>query len=373
MNELGLFTPTSVALLTGLAFVLMWMAFAPSLRPGKAVDKRLDEFLTSGGSLEDAEMSQPFTTRLILPLLRRLLRYVGAFMPQRNFESIRRQLIQAGEPGNLSVLDFYGLRILLSAGLIAGNLIVGRSPTLSLAIRNVALLSAIGYMLPYFWLRQRARHRQQQIRRQLPDALDMLTISVEAGLAFESAMLRVGEQWQNELSLEFQRVVGEVRMGTARSTALQRMADRTQVDELSAFVAVLIQSNQLGVSIAHVLHSQAEQMRTKRRQMAEEQARQASVKMVLVMVILIFPVMFIAVLGPTIPLSHGVPVQYGRLRPIQGNNYPMHLPGSFRPNRLSRSQLPGRSGCLFLWNGLNQPSQTCWKPDFVRLLPQSWR
>ena len=129
----------------------------------------------------------------------------------------------------------------------------------------------------------------------------MLTIGVEAGLAFESALLRVGERWHNALTYEFRRAVAEMRIGTPRDVALTRMAERSGVPELRAFVAILIQSSQLGVSIAQVLHTQAAEMRVKRRQRAEELARQASVKMVFPLVFLIFPALFVVILGPSVP------------------------------------------------------------------------
>ena len=169
------------------------------------------------------------------------------------------------------------------------------------ALRNALLVGGLGYFLPLLWLRRRVRRRQHEITRALPDALDMLTIGVEAGLAFESALLKVGERWNNALTREFHRAVAEMRVGTARDLALQRMADRTGVQDLGTFVAVLVQSSQLGVSIAQVLHTQAAQMRVKRRQRAEELARQAGVKMVFPLVFLIFPAMFVVVLGPGIP------------------------------------------------------------------------
>jgi tight adherence protein C len=161
-------------------------------------------------------------------------------------------------------------------------------------------------MLPKFWIRSKISSRRHQIARALPDALDMLTIGVEAGLAFESAMLRVGDQWNNALSQEFRRVVSEMRLGVQRNEALRRMADRNGVEDLNTFVAVLIQSNMLGVSIAQVLHGQAEQMRVKRRQMAEQQARQATVKIVVVLVFFIFPALFIVILGPAVPRIMGL-------------------------------------------------------------------
>jgi tight adherence protein C len=188
--------------------------------------------------------------------------------------------------------------------LFAGGylLLFGRGQAPGIAVRNTLLLGVLGYILPVYWLRRRVRSRQHAIVRALPDALDMMTIGVEAGLAFESAMLRVADQWDNPLTQEFRRAVAEMRMGTSRNEALKRMVERTGVKDLSTFVAVLIQSSQLGVSIAEVLHSQADQMRVKRRQRAEELARQAGIKMIFPLALCVLPATMIVILGPTIPI-----------------------------------------------------------------------
>jgi tight adherence protein C len=253
------------------------------------------------------ELDAPFVRRVVGPGVRRVLRTLGGLLPQRNVEKLRRLLIVAGEPGGFSVLDFMGLRFLTGAALCTGVFwfYARHQPFLTLAAATAAG-GFLGYMLPFLWLRGRARQRQREIQRALPDALDMLTIAVEAGLAFESGLIRVGEQWRNALSEEFRRVVGEMRMGVTRTAALERMVARTEVEDLGTFVAVLVQSTNLGVSIAQVLQTQAAQMRVRRRQRAEELARQASVKMVLVLVVFLFPVLFIVLLGPVIPQFMGV-------------------------------------------------------------------
>ena len=285
-----------------LAVALIWMAFAPA-RPVRQVQSRLDSYLDRQTYFETVEISRPFAVRVLLPLLRRLLSILGGFAPKRNLEKIHEMLLQAGEPLGLTVLDFFGLRLLTALILgVGGVLYFGRSLSSQMALRNGLLFAGVGFFLPLFWLRAKAKRRRQAILRALPDALDMLTISVEAGLAFESALAQVGQKWQNPLTEAFRRVAAEMRVGTPRDVALQRMAERSGVEELRTFVSVLIQSNQLGVSIAQVLHSQAAEMRTKRRQMAEEQARQASVKMVFPLVFLIFPALFIVILGPSIPI-----------------------------------------------------------------------
>jgi tight adherence protein C len=211
-------------------------------------------------------------------------------------------LLQAGQPAGLTALDLLGLRLLLILSLGGGYfLTLGRALPFTAALRNALIAGGIGFFAPLYWLRSRVRRRKHSITRALPDALDMLTIGVEAGLAFESALIKVGDQWDNALTREFRRAVAEMRVGTQRDVALQRVAQRAGVPDLGTFVAVLIQSSQLGVSIAQVLHTQAAQMRIRRRQRAEELARKAGIKMIFPLACLIFPAMLVVILGPSIP------------------------------------------------------------------------
>ena len=139
---------------------------------------------------------------------------------------------------------------------------------------------------------------RQNVFRALPDALDLLTICVEAGLGFDAAMGKVNEKWENDLALEFGRVLQEIRLGKLRREALRDMADRLAVSELTSFVAAVIQSEQLGVSMAKVLRIQSDQMRVRRRQMAEEEAHRAPIKMIFPIALLIFPSILLVLLGP---------------------------------------------------------------------------
>lgn len=296
-----LWSPLTVAALVAVAALFVWFALAPAA-PRKDVSDRLDGYLEGGGVIEDDELRRPFLSRVAAPGFRGLLRLLGRLTPQRNVEVTQRDLLQAGDPFGLTVLDFFGLRV-LSVVILAGGyfFLLGGGQPGAMVLRNTAIAAAVGLFLPRFWLKARIRRRKHDVTRALPDALDMLTIGVEAGLAFESAMLRVGDRWDNALTHEFRRAVAEMRVGTSREEALRRMVERTGVPDLATFVAVLIQSTELGVSIAEVLHSQAAQMRTKRRQRAEELARQAGIKMTFPLVFLIFPAMFAVILGPAVP------------------------------------------------------------------------
>jgi tight adherence protein C len=162
------------------------------------------------------------------------------------------------------------------------------------------IMGILGFFLPVIWLGRRISSRQDEIVKTLPDALDLLTISVEAGLPFDGAMQRVAEKWDNELSKGFQRLLNEMQVGKSRRDALRDMADRMEVPDVTSFVAALVQADQLGISIAKVLRIQAEQMRIKRRQRAEEKAQQAPIKMLIPMTFLIFPTILIVIMGPAL-------------------------------------------------------------------------
>jgi tight adherence protein C len=278
----------------------VWMALSPASAP-RAVAERM-ESMVDPSHMGDDMARQSFVQRMVLPLFRRMSAWVASFMPQHNIDKINLSLIQAGSPYNMTAMDFIGVRVVLGVAAGAGYfLLAGHADPLLVALRNAFIALFIGFMAPKYWLTQRIKKRKVEIRRALPDALDMLTIGVEAGLAFESAMLRVGEQWDNALTQEFRRAVSELRVGVSRNETLRHIADRNQVPDLSTFIAVLIQSNTLGMSIAQVLHVQSDQMRLKRRQLAEEQAHSATVKIVIVLVLFIFPALFIVVLGPVVP------------------------------------------------------------------------
>lgn len=293
--------PLLSALLVSGAVLFFWFALAP-VKPNKAVAMRLNGFVDRSEIFDTGEMEQPLFARTLRPLLHRVLSFFGGFLPQKDLAAVAEKLTRAGDPGGLTVLDFVGLRIILAVA-AAGTvyLLLGRNEPLLGQVRNSFIALFAGFMLPKFWLDQKIKQRRTEIARALPDALDMLTIGVEAGLAFESALLRVGDQWNNALSQEFRRVVSEMRIGVPRNESLRRLADRVGVEDLSTFVAVLIQSNMLGVSIGQVLKTQADQMRLKRRQYAEEMAHAATVKIVVVLVFFILPALFIVILGPAIP------------------------------------------------------------------------
>ncbi len=264
-----------------------------------------DVIAAYGGSIRarDLELRDPFVDRVIRPTVQRVIRRAARFAPSSNVIRMQERLLRAGEPFGLTPLDFAGLRI-LSASLGAA-VVAFVTVNLRMAIVQVLLFTAAGllagYILPNIWLNRRIRSRQRAIRKALPDVLDMLTICVNAGLGFDAAMARVVEKWHNPLTEEFERVLYEMRMGLSRAEALRNLAERTAVPELSSFVAIIVQAERLGASISHTLQSQAEAMREHRRLWAEEQARKAPIKMLIPLVLFIFPSLFVIILGPAVP------------------------------------------------------------------------
>lgn len=252
-------------------------------------------------SLEDVELSLPFRDRIIVPLMKWLADITTRFTPQKQLEQTRHKLELAGQTTDPT--QFFMTRILMTIvfgiGALMFSFIVLKKPFQE-AILYTAGGLALGYYFPIISLNSKIRKRQENIVKALPDALDLLVICVEAGVGFDQAMGKVYEKWDNELALAFGRVLREIQLGKLRREALKDMADRMDVPDVNAFTAAIIQADQLGVPMSKILRVQSDQMRTKRRQRAQEKAQQAPVKMMIPMVLLIFPSIWIVLLGPAI-------------------------------------------------------------------------
>jgi tight adherence protein C len=284
----------------GFLAVMLVVIGITSPRPSDQVEARLLEYGDRAMTLEEIELSRPFSERILLPMIRASSAFVARFTPQRSIENTQHKLELAGNPNNWSAAEFLGIRglaALLLAALTFVLLMLSEAGVTRQLLFS-AVMGLLGFFLPVVWLGRRIKSRQDEIVKTLPDALDLLTISVEAGLPFDGAMQRVAEKWDNELSRGFQRLLAEMQVGKSRRDALRDMADRMEVPDVTSFVAALIQADQLGISIAKVLRIQAEQMRIKRRQRAEEKAQQAPIKMLLPMTFLIFPTILIIIMGP---------------------------------------------------------------------------
>lgn len=265
------------------------------------IDERLSKF-TDTMSLEQLELQQPFHQRVIVPLVQSTLETIGKFSPKQNAEKLKRSLQAAGNPGGITPVTFAGMRVglALAMGLIFGIVTI-TSMSQQEALMYTPLGFVLGYLMPGIWLGQKIKKRKKDIVKALPDALDLLTISVEAGLGFDIALKRVTDKWDNELGKEFKRVLSDIALGRSRREALRDMAIRTDVEDVQIFTSAIIQAEQLGVSIAKILRLQSDQMRIRRRQRAEEQAQRAPILMLFPMVFLIFPSIFVVILGPAVP------------------------------------------------------------------------
>jgi tight adherence protein C len=268
------------------------------------LQSRLEELSQKGVqvNLEKLELAQPFSERVVYPLARKLGELAIRFTPQNALNSVSRKLELAGSPSQLDPTLFLSLQFFAAAGF--GGMIFavfrmkeGPAP-ISEAMLYAIGFGLLGFYFPQLWLGSKIARRQKGIRKAMPDALDLLTICVEAGLGFDAAMAKVSEKWETELSLAFARVIQEVQLGKLRREALRDMAERIGIAEMTSFVAAIIQSEQLGVSMAKVLHIQADQMRMKRRQLAEEEAHKAPLKMLIPMALLIFPSLMIVLMTP---------------------------------------------------------------------------
>ena len=268
-----------------------------------SIEERLANFAEAPMSLEEIEMSLPFKDRVLAPFFLRFARAAGRFTPRSNVAKLRQNLIEAGSPAKLGATEFLGLRLML-AGIMGGSfflLFAVTGASLTQLLLFPVLIGGFGYLIPGVWLGQKIKRRKREIQKALPDAIDLLTISVEAGLGFDPALGRVSEKWDNALTLEFRRMLSEMRIGKSRREAMREMASRINVDDFNVFIASIIQADQLGVSISQVLRVQSKQMRIRRRQRAEELAHKAPIKMLFPMVFLIFPALYVVILGPAIP------------------------------------------------------------------------
>lgn len=294
----------------GVMLVFMGLALRPATSTGQMLQQRLMAYEDKGPiSLEEQELQLPFTERFIRPAIERIGQMVSNRTPEKARQDLQNKLNLAGKPFGFSPSDFTAVRyaaagVMGCAGLLVGLLL--QNPLEILLFAGIG--AAVGMYYPVLWLRQKVAGRRKEIKLALPDALDLLTIAVEAGLGFDAAMARVVEKFKNALSDELEQVLAETRLGRPRLEAMDDMGRRTGVEDLHNFVQAVIQSEQMGVGIARMLRIQSDEMRRKRRQRAQEKAAQASLKMLFPMVGCIFPTLWIVLLGPglLIVLSAGV-------------------------------------------------------------------
>jgi tight adherence protein C len=287
------------------AIAVLLITFGLAARPPQdAVQQRLSQLVVQPKTLEEMELQQPFYDRVLRPVIQRLSRAGSRGAENQGaIAKIDAKLERAGYPGGLRGADWMGVKIIAVVvfailGFALGMLLTAGALPAGMLFLLVG--GAIGFIAPEFWLGRRIRARSLAMVLQLPDALDLLTISVEAGLGFDAALAKCVEKMEGPLVDEFRQALAEVRMGRPRREALRDVASRAESQPLNNFIGAIVQAEQLGVPIAKVLQIQSNQLRIERRQRAEEAAAKAPVKMLFPMVGCIFPTIFIVILGPAI-------------------------------------------------------------------------
>ncbi len=294
-----------VSLLLGImAAAGVFLVFFSLSRPPQEDDvmARLNQYSAKPPTLEEIEMQKPFSERMLKPIMAKVSASIAARTPQKTLEDIRIALEGGGNPNNLTVADFLGLKGFAALVVFGGAfLVLSNNDSLLLRIFGPIGAGIFGSNLPNMWINGKVQARQKALMLAMPDCLDLLTISVEAGMGFEQAMQTVVEKWDNALTFEFGRVLREQRMGKSRREALRALAIRCNTQELTTFTSAIIQGEQLGVSISRILQVQSDQMRVKRRQKAEKLAHEAPLKMTIPMVLFMMPSLWIVILGPMWP------------------------------------------------------------------------
>ena len=299
-----------------IAVILLFLGFSIMILSikifsGKAYTKRLSDFVTS--NLNDAAgrgmISIPedyhgsIISRTIAPFFHKIILSLGRLAPKRSNEALKKKLSIAGNPYGLKVMEFNGIRLLfIIIGVLAFLQVTGGGASSD----TVLMLSGLGIvlilsLLPGVWLNSRVKIIKDDIRIGFPDVMDMLSVCAYAGLGFDQALQRVADIVQTPLGVEIRRVVKEIELGVSRSDALKTMSERLEISDISSFVAIITQAEKLGMSIADVLHAQAEQMRIIRQFRAKEIANRLPAKMLVPLAIFILPALFAIIFAPILP------------------------------------------------------------------------
>ena len=302
MSELFTSGPTVVVLsvFALVLFIAVWVGLGVT-RAREDMNERLALY-GRGQAIQtarDEELAKPLAQRTVGPVILKISGFLKRFTPVGYLQKKERELMLAGHPGNLDAPAFVVIKLLTTiVGLIGAFFLRGFGQDSMMQIMLFVLPIVLGFFGPDAWLKRKIDERRQAMLRALPDVLDLLVISVEAGLGFDSALQRVVATVPGPLSEEFFRMLQETRVGVSRRDAMRNLMDRTDLEELRSFLLAMIQAEAFGVTIARVLRVQADEMRVKRRQRAQEKAFAAPVKLVFPLVFCIFPSLFIVLLGP---------------------------------------------------------------------------
>jgi tight adherence protein C len=282
------------------------------LKRGNSLSTRMDEFVAAEvqplsnpitGQILPREITGSLFSRTIVSWFKKFIQFLERLTPEKMAIDMEHQLMVAGNPGNMHAGQFFAMRLMvLLAGIFLAFLINWDYKKISITSFMFGILViVIFYFLPAFWLKSRIQSKQFEIRRELPNALDMLSVCADAGLGFDQSLQKISVYWDTELGHELKRVTQELEMGVSRTDALKNMSNRLDVEDLSRFISIVIQAETIGMSYADVLHSQALQMRVLRQYWAREIANKLPAKMILPLALCIFPALIAVIIGPIIP------------------------------------------------------------------------
>lgn len=284
------------------ALFIVFAALGGLTREGTGVNRSLAvlEALTAAPPELKGELEAPFTERVLAPLTARFQKLGRRLTPAGANDRVRTKLDLAGNPAGWTVDRVSALKVIGFAAALVVSLVVSLAMGLAFAptLGFVVVASLAGYMAPNMYLYQKAYDRAAQLQKELPDAIDLLTISVESGLGFDAAVSQVARNTEGPLAEEFARMLQEMQIGRGRSEALRSLADRANLPDLRSFVSAMVQADAFGIPVGQVLRVQSGEIRLKRRQWAEEQAQKVPVKILVPLIFCILPCLFIAVLGP---------------------------------------------------------------------------
>ncbi len=310
-----IFTQISLSLALGIAGIVILVLGARWLSTN-TMSKRLNQYVAApldntrsranSGRNQSRVISGSFANRTITPAIKGVGRFFGRITPGGAIENLSHKLLIAGNPMGLGAREFYGISLASAFLGVYLAFIIFRRGAEPINIILSILTLILFYSFPKVWLNNRISRRQNSVKKGLPDAMDMLSVCATAGLGFDQSLQRVSEYWDTPIGHEFGRVINEMEMGLSRREALRNLSDRLDIREISSFVALILQTEQLGMSISDTLHAQADQMRIERRFRAQEQAQKAPIKMLIPMALLIFPALLAVILGPALPILREV-------------------------------------------------------------------
>ena len=283
------------------------------LTRGNKISSRLVQFVAAEvqspskpitGQIIPREFSGSLFSRTIVSWMEKFIHLLERITPAKMAADVEHKLAIAGNPANLHAGKFYAIRFLaLFVGIFLALLINHDLTNISfVSVMVGGAVIVIGFIFPVVWLNGRVQSKQYEIRRELPNMLDLLSVCVDAGLGFDQALQRISVYWDSELGHELKRVVHELELGVTRGDALKNMGNRLDVDDLSRFIAIILQAETTGMSYADLLHAQAEQMRILRQYWVRETANKLPAKMIVPLALLIFPALIAVILAPIVPI-----------------------------------------------------------------------